>query len=336
MPTPSISVIIPVYNAAPYINACLESIADTTLIDWSDLEVCIVDDASTDGSDKVMAGGLERLQQLGIGHLHIRRLSMGPSGVGSARNAAIEMSCGQYFIFLDADDILLPERIFRQVEVLRQDPDAIVGGNFERIPEAATPRYVEYHRRLRTESLFAFAFRDAPLAMPTLALTRAVWCSLGGFVPGIGVPEDLHLLYGHMGSGGRLIKLEGPALVLYRYHETQTSRKLHRHQLLQVRVRAFEQLVLCAWSTFMVWGAGRDGRAFFQALSEQNRAKVTAWLDVDIRKIGRTLEGRPILHFSQAQPPLVTCVALDRTNGAFEGNLDSLNLRPGEDFFYLI
>jgi hypothetical protein len=72
--------------------------------------------------------------------------------------------------------------------------------------------------------------------------------------------------------------------------------------------------------------------------------KVVAFCDIDEKKIGRTYRtkemcsddrpGIPIIHFSKATPPILTCVALDRTNDAFEANVRSLGLVEGRNLFY--
>ena len=101
---------------------------------------------------------------------------------------------------------------------------------------------------------------------------------------------------------------------------------------------AIERAVLCRWPRFTIWGAGRDGRDFFKALSAVARAKVAAFCDVDAAKIGTVyqyFDNRvPIVHWLDARPPFVTCVALDRTNGQFEANLASLQLTEGEDYYH--
>ena len=98
-----------------------------------------------------------------------------------------------------------------------------------------------------------------------------------------------------------------------------------------------EATVLAQWPEFTIWGAGRDGREFFKALSPASRRKVQAFCDVDARKVGTTYQfyefSVPVVHFQEATPPFVTCVAMDRTNGAFEANLASLHLVQGVDYW---
>jgi hypothetical protein len=103
------------------------------------------------------------------------------------------------------------------------------------------------------------------------------------------------------------------------------------------RVRALERRVLAHWPAFSIWGAGRDGKTFFNALGADTRARVSHFLDIDPKKVGTTYFNSqtgsrvPIIHWRDAVPPLVLCVTLNRTDGEFERNVASLGLREGVD-----
>ena len=98
--------------------------------------------------------------------------------------------------------------------------------------------------------------------------------------------------------------------------------------------------MLDSLDSFSVWGAGRDGRNFVNDLSEKNRKKVKEFGDVDVKKIGtryvNPLTGVdvPIVHFSQLKPPVICCVALGRTAGVFEKNVESMHWKCGKDYWY--
>lgn len=353
---PIASVIVPVFNAKDYLEECLHSILNQIDVPINTIELVLYDDASTDGSFEIAVKMRLRLER----ELHSVRLlagKEGPLGVGSARNRACQHASAPIFVFLDADDIMLPNRISRSVTALRlgqsqkhciddvryeensdEETADIVGGRFQRIPEGSTPRYEDYHHRLTSKEIFSHAFRDAPLAMPTIACRSEVWHAVP-FEEGRGIAEDLHFFYGAMKHRFRLRKLLGDSITLYRFHETMTSLTLHRRTLLAVRVNAFEELVLVKpeWRQgFSIWNSGRDGKDVFKLLSDDGKTLVRAWGDIDERKIGRSLRERPIVHFSQLKAPIACCVTLDREGREFEGNLASLKLRPGIDYVHLV
>ena len=113
MSIPMVSVVVPMYNAAPYTGAALESILGQT---WPALEIIIVDDGSTDDSAAIAAryaGGRLRLVQ------------QANAGAASARNHGMSLAQGYYIQFFDADDRMTPDKIARQVEALTATPGKV-------------------------------------------------------------------------------------------------------------------------------------------------------------------------------------------------------------------
>lgn len=340
---PACAVIVPVHNGACHLEECLLSVLGQTGVAQHLIELIVYDDASTDASYATAQRLRPRLSRH-LARVLVLRGEEGPLGVGGARNAACHHAHAPVFVFLDADDVMADRRVARSLHALAQPPAPpqppvhIVGGVFHRLPHGSTPRYEAYHRRLATSDLFAHAFRDAPLPMPTVACTREAWQRVGGFVPGRGVPEDLHFFYAAMREGLRMLKLPPPSLTAYRFHDRMTSLSLHRRTLLDVRVKAFEDLVLTQphWKHgFSIWNSGRDGKDLFKRLSDSSKALLRAWGDIDPKKIGKFQRERPILHFSDLKPPIACCVALDREGREFEANLASLKLKPGYDYVHL-
>lgn len=118
METPKVSIIVPAYNAAPYIGECLGSIAAQT---WRDIEVVVVDDASTDDTAAEAADFCS-----GDPRFRIVRAQHG--GVSAARNLGIECAVGEWIGFVDADDCLYPFAVERLMETARaSDADVSVG-----------------------------------------------------------------------------------------------------------------------------------------------------------------------------------------------------------------
>ena len=110
---PSVSVIIPCYNQASFLPDAIYSLMTQTLIDW---ECIIVNDGSTDNSANVA----EKLAQTDTRIRVINQANKGPSG---ARNSGLEAANGEMLQFLDADDILEPDKLRIQVEFLKANPD---------------------------------------------------------------------------------------------------------------------------------------------------------------------------------------------------------------------
>lgn len=113
-----LSVIVPVYNKAPFLKECFDSIFSQSL---SDFEVIAVDDCSTDGS-------LERLRGIDDRRLKVHALdrNLGPAG---AAQRAIDLAQGDYIIRVDADDLCVPHRFERQLDFMLRRPGLIASGS---------------------------------------------------------------------------------------------------------------------------------------------------------------------------------------------------------------
>lgn len=103
-----VSVVIPNYNYAKYVREAVGSVLAQT---YSPLEVIVVDDGSTDESESVLA-------EFGDAIKLVRQKNQ---GVSAARNNGIAESSGEYVAFLDADDVWMPEKIARQIELFEND-----------------------------------------------------------------------------------------------------------------------------------------------------------------------------------------------------------------------
>lgn len=131
-----VSVLIPVYNKAPWLRECLDSVWASS---FKDLEVVAVDDASTDDSLSILrAIDDPRLRLIEL------PLNRGPAG---AANAGIDACTGEYIVRLDADDIALPRRIEQQVRFMEAHPEVGVSGGAVRLfgTTEAVWRFPERH-----------------------------------------------------------------------------------------------------------------------------------------------------------------------------------------------
>lgn len=116
---PQLSVIMPAYNCASFIEEALASIFSQGI---DDLEVVLVDDGSTDGTPDIAAAVDPRVKVFRNDH----------GGPASARNLAVANARSDWLAFLDADDIWLPGKLAAQLQYLTDHPDArIVYGGFK-------------------------------------------------------------------------------------------------------------------------------------------------------------------------------------------------------------
>lgn len=111
-----LSIVIPVYNTKPYLASCIESVLAQA---FSDYELILVDDGSTDGSGRLCDEYARRDSRIHVIHQENKGLSM-------ARNAGIDTATGEYILFLDSDDYLLHDQAIRFIyKASESKPDAI-------------------------------------------------------------------------------------------------------------------------------------------------------------------------------------------------------------------
>jgi len=108
---PVVSVVMPAYNTERFIGEAIRSVVRQTYTDW---ELLVIDDGSTDDTPRVVADMMESR----IRYIHTENM-----GAGSARNLGIEKARGDFVAFLDSDDVWFPHKLAVQVDVLRRDPE---------------------------------------------------------------------------------------------------------------------------------------------------------------------------------------------------------------------
>ena len=120
MTHPVVSVVVPFRDAAAFLDECVGSVLAQSFSDW---ELLLVDDASTDGSAALARDHAARQPD------RIRYLEHSGSanrGVSASRNLGLSHARGEYVAFLDADDVWLPRKLEEQVEYLRAHPEAVM------------------------------------------------------------------------------------------------------------------------------------------------------------------------------------------------------------------
>ncbi|XP_078510824.1 queuosine-tRNA galactosyltransferase isoform X1 [Lissotriton helveticus] len=340
-----VSVILPVFNAASWLDECLKSVLEQ---DYEGrLELSVFNDASNDNSLSIIKKWRTRLEERGIAVVIGGHDSSKPRGVGFAKNQAVKQSNGRYLCFLDSDDVMMPQRVRLQCEAAKEHPNSIIGCQIIRVPAGSTERYTRWINGLSPDQLSTqvFTSHGPTVIMPTWFCTQEWFCHVGKFNEGgPGVPEDLLFFYDHLEKGGGVIRVD-QCLLQYRYHPQAATHSILEGTIWDHRVQFLEKRVLANWTSFTIWNAGKQGRKLYRSLSPANQKKVVAFCDVSERRISKgfyTYEESkerpqpkiPIQHYKDANPPFIICVKLDLTNGNFEENLQSLNLKEGVDYFH--
>ena len=186
-PTPLVSIVTPAHNAARYLHETIQSVREQSYENW---EWIIADDASTDETAAIVRNAAREDPR-------IRLLSVPPpnGNAARARNTAMAAASGEFLAFLDADDLWLPDKLTRQVDHLRKQPECagvctwhmVFGEGAEAAQRQAMQRFPRRKTVDRQEMLFACPFQTS-----TLLFRKDCYDTLGGMDedPRLRVGED--------------------------------------------------------------------------------------------------------------------------------------------------
>ncbi len=180
------SVIIPLYNKAPYIEKALQSVLEQT---FDDFEVIVVDDGSTDNSYSTARSVLE------VSERPFKLIHQENAGVSTARNNGVAASHGEFICFLDGDDWWAPTFLEKIDELIREYPEAgIYGTNYYYVKNGrqrvcvttAETGYINYCKAY-SEKL------QMPLWTGAVAIPRIIFDKMEGFRSNLSLGEDFDL-----------------------------------------------------------------------------------------------------------------------------------------------
>ena len=180
------SVIIPLYNKAPYVKKTLDSVLAQTFTDY---ELIIVDDGSTDNSAAICEETITNHQS------PITNIIRQPnSGVAKARNVGVEDSHGEYICFLDADDWWEPTWLEEMDKLIKEYPDAgLYATNYVYYKPGKTHVALNLERGYMNYPEAYLYDLTMPVTSITTCMPRTVFDEMGGFPLGIKLGEDFLL-----------------------------------------------------------------------------------------------------------------------------------------------
>ena len=293
MTDPPVSVLLPFHNAAATLDAALESISGQT---HSEFQVLAIDDRSSDGSREIAARWSSR-------DARFRTLVNRGSGLVSALNQGLKEASAPLIARMDADDLMRPERLARQLAYLRDNREiALLGSATHPFPEAVVSdgfrHYVDWQNGCNTpEQIAEEIYVESPFAHPTVMFRKEAVTAAGGYREGA-FPEDYELWLRLHRSGHRMAKL--PEVLLdWRDHPDRLSRSDQRcsreaFDRLRARYLATDPRLRSRAGNFVIWGAGRITRKRCRHLLDKGLVP-RAWVDIDPRKIGNRLKGIPVV-----------------------------------------
>jgi glycosyltransferase involved in cell wall biosynthesis len=316
---PRISVLLPVRNAAPWLDASLASLWRQTFVDF---EVIAVDDGSTDASGDVLDRAAARERRLRVVHTP-------PVGLPAALNQALALARATLVARQDADDLSHRRRLELQHDFLaRHRRVSVVGCRVRLFPSAGAGmrRWAMWHNGLLShEEMAQEVLIDSPLAHGTALVRRSALRGVGGWQDH-SWPEDLDLWLRLLEAGHRFAKLPR-TLYAWRQHADSATHRDPRYRterFVSLRSTALARTVLRGATRATLVGVGRSLETWRRALA-------------GLSCIPRVIAvGRPTAAtLSRLVPPVVLVFGAAPARYRWRAALETTCWREGSDFTFV-
>ena len=295
----TVSIILPVYNAAPSIKAAINSCLAQT---FSDFELIIIDDGSTDDT-------LSILKKLASNDNRIKIISNPHKGIVESLNLGILESKGNFIARMDADDEMFTQRIEKQIEFLKNNPSIglvsclVEHGGDSKSQEGYALHVNWINSIITSEEIELNRFVESPIAHPSVLFRKKI-CEKHGMYREGNFPEDYELWLRWMDEGIKIAKLPE---ILLRWNDlpkrlSRTDARYSNDAFQRIKAGYLAEFITeqIKSNRRKLWlcGAGRITRqksAFLIA----SGLEIGGFVDVDPNKIGKVLNGFPVISLEE-------------------------------------
>lgn len=263
MGNPAITVVLPAYNCAPFIEEAVRSILDQS---FGDFELLVIDDGSTDDTAAVVGS-------FGDPRLKLVR-NDGNKGLVYTLNRGVEMASGKYIARMDGDDISVPERFRKQFTYLENNPaTGLVTSVAELMDETGQPagEWSDDRKYISARAIRRFLPHNNCIVHPAV-MVRSDLLKIYGFRPEQSQAEDYDLWLRLAADKVRLDKIAEPLLrhrILSRsftrnrqrnvfWKNARTKLRFARHAMSHGKFNGFVLKTFCLGLSDLVMGAGKN------------------------------------------------------------------------------
>lgn len=275
---PIISILMPVKNAGPWLEECLQSIQKQSFVNW---ELIAVNDGSKDNSIEILIDFSSR-------DVRIQVLENPGSGIVDALSQALSKSTGTFISRMDADDVMPAEKLQLFYDAIQKQPGAIVTGKVKYFAKAEVSKgYLEYehwlNERCEANDHWLWIYRECVIASANwLAPKEAVTFDKDVY------PEDYHLVLKWYAEQRQVVSV-CEVTHLWREHPKRTSRNSKHYQqdvFFELKLQRFLETDRDENRSLMVMGKNQKAKLIQRFLKKRN----IEYIAVDLEHLYRFAE----------------------------------------------
>jgi len=214
MNNPKISVIMPFYNCASFLDDAISSIINQT---FTDFEFIIINDASTDNSDEIVQRYLNDSRIVYIKNKENKKITHN-------LNKGLDLARAEIIARMDGDDVSEPERLREQYEYLMKNKDIVLVGSFATLIDRVGKKIGRKVKPLDSGSIKRDIFAYSPFIHPSVMFQKKVIINLGKYDEKYSHCQDYDLWLRLIFSGNKVANLPN-ALIRYRIYENSSSKR---------------------------------------------------------------------------------------------------------------
>ena len=329
----SVSIILPVYNQAPSIESTLESINSQS---YEEYELIVINDGSDDNSEEILNKAARKDSRIKI-------LNKAHSGIVDSINHGINYSSGELICRIDGDDIMLENKLKKQVEAFSSDSSlGLVSHKVKllssELPSDGLKRYISWQNNLTSnEVIHNNIFMESPFVHSSVIFKRSLLEQTGPYLKG-DFPEDYELWLRMAEHRVKFLKLN-EVLLEWRQSSNSLSKRDQRYSeeaFENIRIEYLaKEIKRRKPKRLLYWGAGKKARRKIRILGA-NGILAEKIFEVSPKQIGNLYKGMKIKNFKELENEknflLIVLVTGWAAQDGTKEYLLELGLREGSDF----
>jgi glycosyltransferase involved in cell wall biosynthesis len=331
-----ISILIPVFNTAKYLPACLDSILNQTEIHW---EVIAINDFSTDDSYQILLGYAEKENR-------IRVFNNVEKGIIAALRMAFAHSTGAYITRMDSDDIMNINKLQILKNIILNHPrGTIATGCVEYFSDTMVQNgYVRYQNWLnelmQNGQFWQQIYKECVLPSPCWMIRREDLLECDAFEPNI-YPEDYDLCFRFYEKKFKIVAHTGFPIHYWRDSATRTSRNdpnYASNQYFNLKIDYFLKLNFDANRPLVIWGGGDKGKQLIRLFKPKIAIELLHLVTNNSRKVGHSIDNQLVTHYENIlnlnDPQIIVAVAQPSGQVEIYEFLKQNHFKEGIDYWF--